>query len=173
MLCFAAHIPAGMDASDVSDSLDIIHPGPMAIFILGPSSSGKTTLCNALAERLALGPDKFVKEVARTVMKTNGFTRDDCHKYEMQHAIMAAQLKAEAAVLSRAGTGGGITLLSDRSAVDPIVYAATSGREDSEVIQRKLRDDAAFNAIVPFYRRSLFGMPRYTSAFGHRLTQQQ
>ncbi|THH18766.1 hypothetical protein EW146_g2264 [Bondarzewia mesenterica] len=64
-----------------------------AIYIVGPSSTGKTTLCNALAARLGLSSTVCITEVARTVMRQQGFTRDDVARPEMQKAIMDAQLE--------------------------------------------------------------------------------
>ncbi|KAI0712795.1 AAA domain-containing protein [Cerioporus squamosus] len=132
-----------------------------AIFVLGPSSSGKTTLCNALARKLDVPVAQYIKEVARTVMKTHNFTRNDTGTYEMQHAIMCAQLKAEAEALkllsSKQNRGcSHLSILSDRSAVDPIVYAGTSTVDGAEEGRRKLLDDDSFKAVLPFYRQSLF-----------------
>ncbi|KAI0359483.1 hypothetical protein OH77DRAFT_1395516 [Trametes cingulata] len=133
-----------------------------AIFVLGPSSSGKTTLCDALARRLQLQPSQYIKEVARTVMKTHGFTRHDTDTYEMQHAIMTAQLVAEkrAAAAIAAGEGGNSTktplILSDRSAIDPIVYARTSNEPGARDRSQRLLDDPALQEMLPAYRSSLF-----------------
>ncbi|TFK82321.1 hypothetical protein K466DRAFT_590602 [Polyporus arcularius HHB13444] len=131
-----------------------------AIFVLGPSSSGKTTLCDALARRLQIPTAQYIKEVARTVMKTHGFTRNDTGSFEMQHAIMLAQLKAEAEALKfmSASEPGPphLPILSDRSAVDPIVYASTSVANGAQEGRRRLLDDETFKAVLPFYRQSLF-----------------
>lgn len=130
-----------------------------AIFVLGPSSSGKTTLCNALAEELQIHPSRYVKEVARHVMRTQGFTRKDTGTYEMQAAIMRAQLQAEIEVLAvrhpQAVEAGDIVLLSDRSAVDPIVYASTA-KTIAESTRSRLLHDSAFQANLALYKRSLF-----------------
>jgi len=127
-----------------------------AIFILGPSSSGKTTLCNALAKDMQLSNDLYVKEVARHVMKTQGFSRNDVGTYEMQAAIMHAQLQAEVDVLRHAdAVAGDVVLLSDRSAIDPIVYLSTA-KNVAEGTESRLLDDRAFQAVLPMYRRSVF-----------------
>ena len=144
-------------------------PAFEAVFVLGPSSSGKTTLCEALASALRIPPAQYIKEVARTVMKTHGFTRDDTDTYEMQHAIMTAQLRAEqiamAAVAQRNAHG---LILSDRSAVDPIVYAGTSTASGAEERRQRLLHDDAFRTILPFYQRSLFGTLTFNgSPWGH------
>ncbi|KAM5545224.1 hypothetical protein V8D89_001335 [Ganoderma adspersum] len=133
----------------------------MAIFVLGPSSSGKTTLCDALAAALKISSPVYIKEVARIVMKTHRFTRDDVDTYEMQHAIMEAQLAAErtaiasARDLSRAGTRLPV-VLSDRSAIDPCVYAAASRTPGAETRSQKLLQHEEFRKMLPFYRTSLF-----------------
>ncbi|KAI0333201.1 hypothetical protein GY45DRAFT_1245171 [Cubamyces sp. BRFM 1775] len=130
-----------------------------AVFVLGPSSSGKTTLCDALAEKLGIRPPQYIKEVARNVMKTHGFTRDNTDTYEMQYAIMAAQLEAEeraATTLQTTIVGSPKVILSDRSAIDPIVYAGTSGVPGALNRRRRLLEDVALQKMLPAYRNSLF-----------------
>jgi len=131
-----------------------------AVFVLGPSSSGKTTLCDALVRYLDLNRARYVTEVARIVMREHGFSRKDVDTYEMQYAIMTAQLKAEEKALAHsAGTpedDGGVVLLSDRSAIDPIVYASTSKSPAAEDMRRRLMRDREFQDILPLYRKSLF-----------------
>lgn len=131
-----------------------------AVFVVGASSTGKTTLCMALAKELGVGDDRWIREVARNVMKTQGFSRDRTQEYEMQHAIMTAQLQAEERVLSNVEEKQSSLLLSDRSAVDPTVYALTSGVAEAQPNHQRLLQDPAFQATLPFYRRSLFGTCR-------------
>lgn len=128
-----------------------------AVFVVGASSVGKTTLCTALARHLGLEQERWIREVARDVMKTQGFTRDNVHEFAMQHAIMSAQLDAERSALSGTVSGSRMILLSDRSAVDPAVYAQTSGVGDGDQNRARLLNSEAFKAILPVYRRSLFG----------------
>ena len=130
-----------------------------AVFIVGASSVGKSTLCGALAEAFEVVPEIWIKETAREVMRTQGYSRDTTHKVEMQHAILTAQLRAEERALQYRGLHGELLLLSDRSAVDPIVYAATSG-VDEESKRSRLIQDPAFQATLPLYRESLFCMYR-------------
>lgn len=132
-------------------------PYQPALFVVGPSSCGKTTLCNALADDLQLKPGQFIEERARVVMRTQGFTRDDIPTYAMQNAILVAQLKAEKDASRHADTRNGILFLSDRSAIDPVIYAATSGWQDSERISERLLRTPALQENIAFYRRSLFG----------------
>ncbi|RPD58075.1 hypothetical protein L227DRAFT_577438 [Lentinus tigrinus ALCF2SS1-6] len=132
-----------------------------AVFVLGPSSSGKTTLCEALARRLHIPRAQYIKEVARTVMKTHGFSRNDTDTYDMQYSIMLAQLEAETRAnklifADEDGTDPHLPILSDRSAVDPIVYAGTSTVAGAEERRRRLLEDETFQVVLPFYRQSLF-----------------
>ncbi|KZT63462.1 hypothetical protein DAEQUDRAFT_733789 [Daedalea quercina L-15889] len=130
-----------------------------AVYVLGPSSSGKSTLCDALARYLGLDRARYVREVARTVMREQGFTRKDVDTYAMQHAIMTAQLNAEEAIQARsigATDDTGVVLLSDRSAIDPIVYASTSKSPAAEDMRHRLMQNPQFQATLPLYRRSLF-----------------
>ncbi|KAF7789283.1 hypothetical protein EIP86_000224 [Pleurotus ostreatoroseus] len=132
---------------------------PRAVFVLGASSSGKTTLCNALAQDLQLETELYIREVARNVMKMQGFSRKHTHLYEMQEAIMLAQLQAERSAAGYTCDGvrrEDILLLSDRSAIDPVVYAATSGTPDAQDMQHRLLETPSLQQNMAFYRRSLF-----------------
>ena len=128
-----------------------------AVFVVGPSSCGKTTLCDALAQDLQLGPELYIEERARVVMRTQGFTRDDIPTYAMQRAIMLSQLRAEKDAFRHRDASASVLFLSDRSAVDPVVYAATSGSDDASEISERLMRTPALQDNLPFYRRSLFG----------------
>ncbi|OJT07640.1 hypothetical protein TRAPUB_1500, partial [Trametes pubescens] len=127
-------------------------PRYQAVFVLGPSSSGKTTLCDALAQELQVQPPQYIKEVARSVMKTHDFTRDDTDTYEMQHAIMSAQLDAEeqatAALTTTKLNSGSVVVLSDRSAIDPIVYASTSTVPGAMDRRQRLLDDSRLQVVL-------------------------
>jgi nicotinamide riboside kinase len=110
-------------------------PNPTRIYIVGPSSTGKTTLCAALARRLALDPRAHIAEVARGVMRAhpNQFSRATVHTLAMQRAILDAQLQHEHA----AEAHGFEVVLSDRSAVDPVVYAALTAQSEEEAVRRQ------------------------------------
>lgn len=132
-----------------------------ALFVVGPSSAGKTTLCDALATRLCLPECAYIKEVARTVMSNMGFTRDDVNKLEMQRAILLAHLRAEstAFVACERSKDMGVPvelLLSDRSAVDPVVYTHLSRSASRQSNLRSLIDLEQFRSVLPLYRRSSF-----------------
>lgn len=131
------------------------------IFIIGPSSTGKTTLCTALAKELALPPECWITETARHVMRTHGFTREDVGKLEMQSAIMHAQIGNEEK--GRTFAKGMLTpshglLLSDRSAIDALVYAilTSSTDEEAEVRRKELVESAEFQRALKHYRRATF-----------------
>lgn len=101
------------------------------IYIVGAQSVGKTTLVNALAryfEEVAIEQAKpllqprLVKEVARGVLRRHNFSADDIvssksRALELQRLILEAQAEAEKA----AGDEG--WYISDRSGIDPLVYA--------------------------------------------------
>ncbi|KAJ7689925.1 AAA domain-containing protein [Mycena rosella] len=122
------------------------------IYVVGPSSTGKTTLCNALAKRLGLTEKQFVTEVARRVIKDLGLTRDDIGLLNMQKAIMLAHLARER---ENRDTGA---QLCDRSAVDPIVYAIFTAASPAEAQARKaaLISLPEFQQALPGYRSALF-----------------
>ncbi|KAL5636790.1 hypothetical protein ACGC1H_000680 [Rhizoctonia solani] len=135
-----------------------IPPHLTGLYIVGPSSTGKTTLCRALASRLQLSPTQHVSEVARTVMRSSSFTRDHVDKLEMQQAIMHAQITAENTARSQSFTtkspSNASFLLCDRSAIDPLIYAALSATEGSGA--KVLAESDEMQAILPVYRRAIF-----------------
>lgn len=130
------------------------------IYIIGPSSSGKTTLCTALARELALEPACWITETARIVMRSRGFTRDDIGKLEMQRAIMDAQIESEERGRANAGRleAGRRILLSDRSAIDAVVYAilTSTSKEEAESRRKALVESAQFQGALPHYRHAHF-----------------
>ncbi|KAJ6529210.1 AAA domain-containing protein [Mycena capillaripes] len=122
------------------------------IYVVGPSSTGKTTLCKALAKRLGLSGPQFITEVARRVIKGLGLGRDHIGMLEMQRAIMLAHLEKERE------NANGSAQLCDRSAVDPIVYAifTATNQEDAETRKQALVGLPEFQSALPQYRKSLF-----------------
>lgn len=109
---------------------------PANIYIIGAQCTGKTTLVNALKDYLTRyreqdTPDPIIiSEVARNVLKELKIDRHDianspAKSLELQTAILKAQCKAEG-VAKDAGW-----YISDRSGLDPIVYARLSVGEDA------------------------------------------
>ncbi|TDL18254.1 hypothetical protein BD410DRAFT_900932 [Rickenella mellea] len=123
-----------------------------AVYIVGPSATGKTTLCNALARRLNIQPPAYITEVARRVMQETGFSRADVGKLEMQTAIMTAQLQAEWRARESVQRQDFRIVLSDRSAVDAIVYAMISSSPGFE----KLIESDEFQRTLSLYQKSTF-----------------
>lgn len=131
------------------------------IYVVGSSSSGKTTLCKALAARLGLPPDRHVTEVARSVMRSTSFTREHVERLDMQKTILNAQVAAEGKTRSKyAATGASVHsqnsafLLCDRSAIDALVYASLSPTESTGA--EILAESAELQSVLPIYRRGLF-----------------
>ena len=116
------------------------------VYIIGPQSTGKPTLVKALVEKLE-GEAPVIQEVARNVMQEKGYSRVDVdsndheRQFGLQQDIFNAQVEKEITFI-RAGT----TFVSDRSAVDPLIYLFHySGREAMNRIAstdewRKVRD---------------------------------
>ncbi|KIM85766.1 hypothetical protein PILCRDRAFT_86904 [Piloderma croceum F 1598] len=130
-----------------------------AIYIIGPSSTGKTTLCSALSKALALEAPSYITEVARKVMRSKGFTREHVGKLEMQEAIMEAQLDAEMeGRMYVAHRGQSQMLLSDRSAVDAIAYTilTSKNKEEAEYKRRILVGSPQFQLALSSYRQAIF-----------------
>ncbi|KAF8849896.1 hypothetical protein BDZ45DRAFT_680174 [Acephala macrosclerotiorum] len=111
---------------------------PRDIYIVGAQSTGKTTLVKALenhfkgANGYRIDRPKIITEVARTVLQQHNFTANDiksspARALALQRLILQAQLSAERAV-----SGQGEWFVSDRSGVDPIVYARKYVSKDAE-----------------------------------------
>lgn len=135
------------------------HQHPLTeLYVVGPSSTGKTTLCNVLAQSLTLRSWCYITEVARQIMQRRGFTREDVDKMEMQSAIMLAQLEREAEVGERARNTGESLILSDRSGVDPIVYAILTAKDERQARQKKniLVEHPTFQSALKRYRKAKF-----------------
>ncbi|KAE8334423.1 hypothetical protein BDV24DRAFT_172565 [Aspergillus arachidicola] len=100
------------------------------LYIIGAQCTAKTTLIKALLDALSLKHPSLsphpITEVARKVLCEFGFTRDDItsdpHRaLELQELILKAQFEEETKVTTNA------TVVYDRSAADPIVYAVKYG----------------------------------------------
>lgn len=115
------------------------------IYIVGAQSTGKTTLVKALQDHFNSGGNTIdpnghpisrptiITEVARTVLKRYNFTADDittspARSLALQRLILEGQQSAERAAINNGGW-----FISDRSGVDPIVYARKHvGKEASD-----------------------------------------
>lgn len=132
---------------------------PVQVYVIGPSSTGKTTLCNALAKSVGLSTRCYITEVARQVMQSKGYTRADVGTMEMQQAIMLAQLEKEANAFAcaRWGNSEGL-ILSDRSGIDPIVYAIMTAKDEAEAHQKEdvLVNIPAFQMALRRYKEAIF-----------------
>ncbi|KAG5777430.1 hypothetical protein H9Q73_008898 [Fusarium xylarioides] len=100
------------------------------IYIIGPQSTGKTTLVNKLQadleHRLAdtsIEKPHIVSEVARTVLSKHKYSAEDIltsktRCLELQQLILEAQASSEKEALKTSSW-----FISDRSGFDPLVYA--------------------------------------------------
>lgn len=89
----------------------------ISVYLIGPESTGKTTLFRALVTRLALPAQRTVPEVARALMQTQGWTGHDTGVLSRQMAIATATLEAE----ERAATSNK-GVVADRNALCCCVY---------------------------------------------------
>lgn len=92
------------------------------VYFVGPGSTGKTTLAKALVEKCT-SPTFMLSEVARTVLSELKYTADDISNdstkcYVLQKAILQEQCHRERELLKMQKM-----FISDRCAIDPIVYA--------------------------------------------------
>ncbi|SPJ74935.1 uncharacterized protein FTOL_04666 [Fusarium torulosum] len=100
------------------------------IYVIGPQSTGKTTLVNKLRNELqhwladaTIEAPQIVSEVARTVLTKHKYTANDITSstdrcLELQKLILEAQASAEKEALLHSRW-----FISDRSGFDPLVYA--------------------------------------------------
>lgn len=92
------------------------------VYFVGPGSTGKTTLAKVLCESCP-SPTFMLTEVARTVLSKLNYTADDISNdatkcYVLQETILLEQCRQERNLLEMQQT-----YISDRCAIDPIVYA--------------------------------------------------
>jgi len=104
--------------------------GPRNIYIIGPQSTGKTTLVNELrieshqwSYNFPVKEPEIISEVARSVLSKHKFNANDITSSQercltLQRLILEAQAAAEKKVMERSEW-----FISDRSGIDPLVYA--------------------------------------------------
>ncbi|KAK0247363.1 hypothetical protein B0A54_17522 [Friedmanniomyces endolithicus] len=111
---------------------------PRNIFIVGPQCAGKTTLIQALEQLFPLPgvadePVMVINEVVRDVMSANGFSSHDIgsDKWDQLQALtLEAQCHAEEALNGR-------WFVSDRSGIDPIIYAQLGRQSKQKLLDTK------------------------------------
>jgi predicted ATPase len=101
---------------------------PKNIYIIGAQCTGKTSLVNALensfGELFSTTRPTVIREIARSVLKIHGFTANDITSdpgrcLQLQALILEAQFNSERDALTK-----GDWIISDRSGMDPIIYAS-------------------------------------------------
>jgi nicotinamide riboside kinase len=108
------------------------------LYIIGAQCTGKTTLVNALEDAFCQGgialripgissKPVIIREVARTVLKDKQFSRDDItsspfRALQLQKHILDAQFESEKTAIGP-DTPHTTWYISDRSGLDPIIYA--------------------------------------------------
>lgn len=117
-------------------------------YIVGAQCTGKTTIVNALEASFAqkggqnangaivdqTQTPRLIREVARTVLREKGFSRDDMNTparaLQLQQCILEAQLNAEEAADA---ANPSPWYICDRSGLDPIAYAQVyAGQEAAD-----------------------------------------
>ncbi|ERF75696.1 hypothetical protein EPUS_01526 [Endocarpon pusillum Z07020] len=125
------------------------------IYVVGAQCSGKTTLAVALKEHFSsdptLPPIALLTEAARGVLKRHNFTRSDIREdvnrcIELQRLILEAQWTEELKISEDS------MLISDRSGMDPIVYAAKYAHPGAT---KSLLDSSAWRELRDRMSRSL------------------
>lgn len=107
---------------------------PPNIYIIGPQSTGKTTLVEILRREsvnwianTSFYTPQIISEVARTVLFKHKFMAEDITSSQqrclaLQQLIIQAQARAEKDALNRSNW-----FISDRSGIDPLVYTKRFG----------------------------------------------
>ncbi|CAA7257407.1 unnamed protein product [Cyclocybe aegerita] len=172
----AYHLPSDI-LSAKSDTMSTKLPPPRSIYVIGPSSTGKTTLCDGLVKKLGIPQSWYITEVARTVMTEQGYSKNTIALVEMQKAIMEAHYAREK-ILDAAHCP---LRVCDRSAIDPIVYAILTSRNDEEARERQafLTGTEKFQKALTRYKAThsvvilLTSVPEWLVDDGVRTTENQ
>ncbi|SCO82746.1 uncharacterized protein FRV6_06959 [Fusarium oxysporum] len=106
-----------------------LHSDVPNIYIIGPQSTGKTTLVNKLQVDLehwlvdtSIDKPQIIPEVARSLLVKHKYSAEDIQAsktrcFELQQLILEAQAEAEKEALKTSSW-----FISDRSGFDPLVY---------------------------------------------------
>jgi predicted ATPase len=137
------------------------YPHPRCIYIIGAQSTGKTTLVDALRRYFDKSENRtwhgypiprpsIIKEVARDVLREHNYTANDItssktRALSLQRLILEAQLTAERTIESN-------WFVSDRSGLDPLVYAKWYVGGDAA---RGLTESAEWTELKQHMRQSL------------------
>lgn len=129
-----------------------------SIYVIGPSSVGKTTIARELSTRYSPKPH-MITEVARNVIRTGGYdpagdlrNLESGRFFEFQRDILHAQYVAEEEASGH--------YISDRSGVDPIMYTMkyiglqaaadlVAMPEWAQMRERYSREDAVVVVVEP------------------------
>ncbi|KAK2759884.1 hypothetical protein FQN54_002618 [Arachnomyces sp. PD_36] len=141
-----------------------------AIYVVGAPCTGKTTLVHALASHLQPRNTQVITEVARKVFQesnilTSEIRSSPARSFELQRLILEAQLRAETEA-SRSASPSSLSysssdhqsdiedtiLISDRSGIDPIVFASKYGPPGS---LKLLLESDAWDILRPRMQNSL------------------
>ncbi|KAL7754707.1 hypothetical protein ACKLNR_015377 [Fusarium oxysporum f. sp. zingiberi] len=143
------------------------------IYIIGPQSTGKTTLVNKLqgdlghwlADTSIDGP-QIIAEVARTVLAKHKYSAEDIQTltsrcFELQQLILEVQASSEKEALRTSSW-----VISDRSGFDPLVYAKRYAAPDTVT---QLKEIPAWKEVKARMESSLIVRQRVDAAFSRRL----
>ena len=124
---------------------------PFNVFLVGPSSTGKTHHLNELQVSLGSGAN-FYFGIAREILKKRGITGDDLVRDPELHMQLQRELVEKYSVLQQqqeTKNGGPIIRVFDRCGIDALVYARRYVRaEDAAALQASTK----FQSCLDLYR---------------------
>jgi len=118
-----------------------------SIFLIGPSSTGKSTLSLSLLPHLP--SYSLISETARRVMIARGYTRLDVSMFPMQRDIFFAQLEEERERMERLQG-----LVADRCCLDAVAYCRKEGVEEEKQLVEVLKGEGE-EGVVKNYRKGV------------------
>lgn len=114
---------------------------PISIIILGPESTGKTTLFNKLAQDLSIPSSRLIPEVARSLMERNRWTGVDYDMLERQQDILEETLRIEEEMEERIEREVGQEEMRKSVEVQSMSYADQGGTRNNT------EDRMSYNSI--------------------------